>query len=112
MQRLMLHDWPGNIRELANMVERAVVLAFHDIITADLLLLGGEVSQIPSRQLVSLTEAQEEAERTYLIQVLTATRGNISQAAALAGRYRPDLYKLLRKHALDPAAFKDDRTTK
>ena len=103
MQRLMLHDWPGNIRELANVVERAVVLAFHDIITADLLLLGGEVSQIPSRQLVSLTEAQEEAERTYLIQVLTATRGNISQAAALAGRYRPDLYKLLRKHALDPA---------
>ncbi len=103
MQRLMLHDWPGNIRELANVVERAVVLAFQDIITADLLLLGGEVSQIPSRQLVSLTEAQEEAERTYLIQVLTATRGNISQAAALAGRYRPDLYKLLRKHALDPA---------
>ena len=112
MQHLMLYDWPGNVRELANVVERAVVLAFHDIITADLLLLGGEVSQTPSRKLVSLTEAQGEAERTYLIQVLTATRGNISQAAALAGRYRTDLYKLLRKHALDPAAFKDERATK
>ena len=78
----------------------------------DLLLLGGEVSQTPSRKLVSLTEAHEEAERAYLVQVLTATRGNISRAAALAGRYRTDLYKLLRKHALDPAAFKDDRTTK
>lgn len=112
MRRLMLYDWPGNVRELANVVERAVVLAFHDIITADLLLLGGEVSQTPARKLVSLTEAQEESERSYLIQVLTATRGNISQAAVLAGRYRPDLYKLLRKHALDPAAFKDERTTK
>ena len=112
MQRLMLYDWPGNVRELANVVERAVVLAFHDMITADLLLLGSEVSQAPSRQLVSLTQAQDDAERTYLIQVLTATRGNISQAAVLAGRYRPDLYKLLRKHALDPAVFKDDRTTK
>lgn len=112
MQRLMLYDWPGNVRELANVVERAVVLAFHDMITADLLLLGGEVAQTPSRKLVSLTQAQDDAERTYLIQVLTATRGNISQAAALAGRYRPDLYKLLRKHALDPAAFKDERTTK
>src|SRR5262245_20442524 len=112
MQRLMSHNWPGNIRELANVIERAVVLASHDSITADLLVLGGEVSQAPSPKLVSLTEAQEEAERSYLIQVLTATRGNISQAAALAGRYRPDLYKLLRKHALDPAAFKDDKTTK
>lgn len=109
MQRLMLYDWPGNVRELANVVERAVILALHDIITTDLLLLGGEVSQTPSRKLVSLTQAQEESERSYLIQVLTATRGNISQAAALAGRYRPDLYKLLRKHALDPAAFKDDK---
>jgi two-component system, NtrC family, response regulator GlrR len=111
MQRLMLYDWPGNVRELANVVERAVVLAFHDIITADLFLLGDDGPQTPPRKLVSLTEAQAESERTYLIQVLTATHGNISQAAALAGRYRPDLYKLLRKHALDPAAFKNDRTT-
>jgi len=111
MQRLMTHDWPGNVRELANVIERAVVLAFDNVITADLFLLGGEIAQAPaSRQLVSLTKAQEESERNYLIQVLTATQGNISQAAALAGRYRSDLYKLLRKHALNPSTFKGDRT--
>src|SRR5262249_16885689 len=74
MQRLMTYDWPGNVRELSNVIERAVVLAFDTILTADLLLLGGEISQTPSRQLVSLTKAQEESERSYLIQVLTATR--------------------------------------
>ena len=112
MQCLMLHHWPGNVRELANVIQRAVVLAPHNLITPDLLLLGQETSRSPCHQLGSLKEAQEGAERAYLVQVLTATRGNVSQAAALAGRYRADFYKLLRKHALDPGAFKDEKTTK
>jgi two-component system response regulator GlrR len=112
MQYLMLHNWPGNIRELANVIQRAVVLAPNDLITPDLLLLGRETSRSPCHQLGSLKEAQEGSERAYLTRVLTATRGNVSQAAALAGRYRADFYKLLRKHALDPRAFKDAKTPK
>jgi two-component system response regulator GlrR len=112
MQYLMLHNWPGNIRELANVIQRAVVLAPNDLITPDLLLLGRETSRHPCHQLGSLKEAQEEAEQAYLTRVLTATRGNVSQAAALAGRYRADFYKLLRKHTLDPRVFKDEKTTK
>src|SRR5207249_4560804 len=67
MQYLMLHNWPGNIRELANVIQRAVVLAPNDLITPDLLLLGRETSRNPCHQLGSLKEAQEGSERAYLI---------------------------------------------
>jgi len=112
MQALMLHNWPGNIRELANVIQRAVVLAPNSLITPDLLLLGREMSPSPCHKLGSLKEVQQGSERAYLIRVLTATQGNVSQAAALAGRYRADFYKLLRKHTLDPRTFKDEQTTK
>jgi two-component system, NtrC family, response regulator GlrR len=108
IQRLMLNHWPGNVRELANVVERAVALAAEGRITSDHLLLGEE--QAPGRRStpLSFNEAREEFERAYLVHVLTATRGNISRAASLAGRYRPEFYKLLRKYDLDPAAFRSD----
>jgi two-component system response regulator GlrR len=108
MQCLMLYEWPGNVRELSNVVERAVVLTTQRLITPALLLLGSRHMQSASPELLSLKEARENFERVYLMQVLTATRGNVSQAAALSGKYRADFYKLLRKHALDPGAFKSD----
>lgn len=111
MQRLMLYEWPGNVRELANVVERAVVLATQGVITPDLLLLGRQDGQRPPPGLLPLKKAREEFERAYLAQVLTAARGNVSRAAELAGRYRSEFYKLLHKHALDPGAFKDEKTT-
>jgi len=107
MHLLLQHDWPGNVRELANVVERAVVLAIQDMITPDLLLLGKPTAKPPQRALGPLKHAEEEFERGYLIQVLAATHGNVSRAAALAGKYRADFYKLLRKHSLDPAIFKE-----
>lgn len=106
MQLLLQHDWPGNVRELANVVERAVVLATQDMITPDVLLLGKPAAKLPQRALGPLKDAEEQFERGYLIQVLTATHGNVSQASALAGKYRADFYKLLRKHGLEPATFK------
>jgi two-component system response regulator GlrR len=112
MQRLMLYGWPGNVRELANVVERAVVLATHGIITPDLLLLGRKEAQNSRPELLSLKEAREEFERAYLIQALTAAKGNVSRAAELARKYRAEFYKLLRKHLLDPRAFKDEKITK
>jgi two-component system response regulator GlrR len=108
---LMQYEWPGNIRELRNVVERAVALSTCCIITPDLLLLGNQHTQNPRAELGSLKEAREQFERTYLIQALTTTKGNISQAAALSGKYRADFYKLLRKHAIDPRSYKDTRTT-
>jgi len=106
MQRLMLHSWPGNVRELSNALERAVALASGGSITPDDLLLGREEAAGPQGGIQPLTEARNEFERAYLAQILTASRGNISRAAEMAGRYRAEIYKLLRKHSLNPASFK------
>lgn len=111
MQCLMLHRWPGNIRELANVVERAVALATREQIIPDHLLLGREGTPDSRSSLMPLNEAREEFERAYLTQILNATRGNVSRAAALAGRYRAELYKLLHKHSMDPSTFKTEHST-
>ena len=110
LQRLMLYDWPGNVRELANAVERAVVLSTHDTITADLLLLGKREIHSSHCELRSLKEAREQFEKAYLVQIMTTTQGNVSRAAEMAGKDRAEFYKLLRKYALDPAAFKGGKT--
>jgi len=108
MHRLMLHRWPGNVRELANVVERAVVLAREGNICAEHLLLDREAVSDSGTELPPLTAARDEFERAYLIQVLHSTKGNVSRAAAKAGRYRAEFYKLLRKYELDPATFKEE----
>jgi two-component system, NtrC family, response regulator GlrR len=108
MQRLMLHRWPGNVRELANVVERAVALATNGYLTPDHLLLGRENFRGSRNKLLPLSEAKEEFQRAYLFQILTATRGNVSRAASLAGRYRAEFYKLLRKYDLDPDSFRTE----
>ncbi len=108
MQKLMLHSWPGNIRELENVVEKAVVLSSQDMITPDLL---PSVTQESTSQVKPLTEARDEFEQNYLKAVLQLTGGNISRAAQMAGRYRADFYKLLKKHGLHPGDAKEEKDT-
>lgn len=110
MQSLMLHQWPGNVRELANVIERAVALAADKIITPDhLFLRRGEAPAEEPGGLLSFNQARDDFERGYLVQVLRAAKGNVSQAARLAGRYRPEFYKLLHKHGINPATFKEEK---
>lgn len=105
MQRLMLHRWPGNVRELANLVERAVALSTCSVISAEDLFIGTEATPQKCR-IMPLDETRREHERAYLTQLLTETRGNVSRAASLAGRYRAEFYKLLHKYNLSPGDFK------
>ncbi|MGA7877424.1 MAG: sigma-54 dependent transcriptional regulator [Desulfoferrobacter sp.] len=107
MQQLMLHRWPGNVRELANVVERSVALAVDGLILPEHLLLGEQNVAPRQSKLLPFNKAREEFERAYVVQVLTATHGNVSRAATLAGRYRAEFYKLLRKYDLNPASFKE-----
>ncbi len=108
MQKLMLHPWPGNVRELENVIENAVIMSTQDMITADLITAANQSAE---GRLKPLTEAREEFERGYLTEILQLTGGNISRAAQIAGRYRSDFYKLLKKHGLHPADTKEMKAT-
>jgi two-component system response regulator GlrR len=104
MQRLMLHNWPGNVRELENTVEYGVALTQQDVITEDFILqTQADVSQQP---LTPLKEAKDAFERNYLIRLLELCEGNVSKAAALAGKYRADFYDLLKKHSISKTSYK------
>jgi two-component system NtrC family response regulator len=96
---LAAYTWPGNVRELENVVQRAVIMARGKLIEpAD---LGFEAStgagEVPRR----LKDARNQLERELLLEALTRTRGNISQAAKDLGISRPGLHELLDKHRID-----------
>lgn len=103
MQKLMLHDWPGNVRELENTIEYAMAMTQHDTITDELILRTKGLFPQP---LKSLKEAKAYFEKNYLINLLDQTKGNVSKASEIAGKYRADFYILLKKYDLKPEDFK------
>jgi two-component system response regulator GlrR len=107
IQLLVGHDWPGNIRQLRNVVQQVVALCRVGPIPADLVrrALRDETSRY-----TPLAEARAEFDRDYLSRLLHMTSGNVAEAARLAKRSRTDLYRLLARYQLDPLAFKSLRT--
>lgn len=103
VELLATADWPGNVRQLSNVVRQNVALSQTPIIPVELVQqsLGGA-----SGRLTSFDEARDEFTRSYLSQILQITGGNVSQAARLAKRNRTDFYKLLARHQLTPEDFK------
>jgi two-component system response regulator GlrR len=103
MEVLVAAAWPGNVRQLFNVVEQNVALSPGRVISGALVRrsLGETGGGLPS-----FDEARADFTRAYLRQVLELAGGNISRAARLAGRNRTDLYKLLHRHGLSPADFK------
>lgn len=97
-------NWPGNVRQLFNVVEQAVALSPARVIGAALVrnCLGGK-----SSSLSSYDQARTEFTRGYLRQLLKLAGGNISRAARLAGRNRTDLYKLLSRYNIDAKVYKN-----
>ena len=97
-------DWPGNIRQLSNVLERCVALAPGRIIDAELVrrALGQSAHRI-----TPLAEARDEFVRDYLVKLLKIAGGNVSQAARMAERNRTEFYKLLPRHDVDPGDFKE-----
>ncbi|HWN29929.1 MAG TPA: sigma 54-interacting transcriptional regulator [Burkholderiales bacterium] len=108
LEQLVGAPWPGNVRQMLNVVEQAVALCTTAIVPLTLVqkaLRGDEDSGYSS-----LDEAKKQFEREYLAQLLKITNGNVTQAARLAKRNRTEFYKLLKRHALDPALFKNPRS--
>ena len=103
LQKLMLYSWPGNVRQLQNAIESAVTMSTEDIISDDLILPGLNADV---NDLKPLKDAKENFEKDYLLQLIELTEGNMAQAARLAGKYRADLYELLKKYDLKPSDFR------
>ena len=104
VELLATSDWPGNVRQLQNVVRQNVALAQASIIPVELVQqsIGGTQGNLPS-----FDEARDEFTRSYLSQILQITGGNVSQAARLAKRNRTDFNKLLGRHLLVPDDFKE-----
>lgn len=105
LQLLIAAPWPGNVRQLQNIVEQTVVLSTTPLIPASLVqkALQDDIGGI-----LPFETARKNFERDYLIKLLKATNGSVTQAAKLAQRNRTEFYKLLQRHQLTPALFKDD----
>ena len=103
LEALVAAAWPGNVRQLFNVVEQAVALA-----TGAAVSVEGVQQALRNEENVvsSLDEARRQFERDYLIQVLKITEGSVTQAARMAQRNRTEFYKLLERHRLDPVQFK------
>jgi two-component system, NtrC family, response regulator len=103
IEALRTYQWPGNIRELENAVERAVIMAKgRQIEPAD---LGIDVS-VAANDLAPLRATRDKAQREALVDALVKTRGNISQAAKLLGVSRPTFHGLLDKLQLNARDFR------
>ncbi|HET9112776.1 MAG TPA: sigma 54-interacting transcriptional regulator [Burkholderiales bacterium] len=103
METLVSAAWPGNVRQLLNVVEQSVALCTTPLIS---LALVEDAIHKEEEHLFSLEEAKKRFERDYLVRVLKMAEGNVMQAARLSKRNRTEFYKLLQKHQLDPSVFK------
>ena len=106
LQLLVAAPWPGNVRQLLNLLEQSLALTTTGVIPA---------SQVQSAlredaaALIPFEEARKTFERDYLVRLLKITGGNVTQAAQLAKRNRTEFYKLLQRHRLEPAMFKESK---
>jgi DNA-binding NtrC family response regulator len=100
--RMLSHPFPGNVRELAHVVERAVVLAADGEIGIEHLPpdLGGRTPPSPRAELRPLAEAASAFERAYLVEALRLTRGHRARAAQILGISRKTLWEKARAHGI------------
>ena len=97
--------WPGNVRQLYNVVEQVCALSTTPLVP---LALVERALRSPSVQVLTLAEARQRFERDYLVGLLKLTDGNVADCARLADRNRTEFYRLLQKHELTPGRFKTD----
>ena len=110
LKALIAAPWPGNVRQLYNVVEQVCALATTPLVP---LALVQRALRVPSIQVLTYAEAKQRFEREYLVGLLKLTDGSVADAARLADRNRTEFYRLLQKHALTPGHFQSrtgDRT--
>jgi two-component system response regulator GlrR len=108
LKALTMSAWPGNVRQLYNVVEQVCALSTTPLVS---LALVQRALRTPSVEVLSFADARQRFERGYLVGLLKMTDGNVADAARLAQRNRTEFYRLLQKHALTPGLFKSDTGT-
>ena len=105
LEALVTAAWPGNVRQLFNVVEQSCALTSTPLIP---LSLVQRALRVPAMEALSYAEAKQRFERNYLVQLLKLTDGNVADAARIAERNRTEFYRLLQKHDLTPAMFRGE----
>ena len=105
LKALTTASWPGNVRQLFNVVEQVCALSTTPLVP---LALVQRALRTPSIEVLNYADAKQKFEREYLVGLLKLTDGNVADAARLADRNRTEFYRLLQKHALTPGQFKAD----
>ncbi|SFU97958.1 two component, sigma54 specific, transcriptional regulator, Fis family [Polaromonas sp. YR568] len=103
LKALTTAAWPGNVRQLYNVVEQVCALSTTPLVP---LALVQRALRSPSVQVLTFAEAKQHFERDYLVGLLKLTDGNVADAARLADRNRTEFYRLMQKHGLTPGHFK------
>ncbi|MDE2146946.1 MAG: sigma 54-interacting transcriptional regulator [Burkholderiales bacterium] len=105
LARLATASWPGNVRQLHNVVEQVAALATTPLIPASLVQ---RALRTPEVEVLSYAEARRRFEHDYLVGLLKLTDGQVADAARLAERNRTEFYRLLQRHRLTPGRFRPD----
>lgn len=98
-QALLSYHWPGNLRQMKNIVKRATLLAQGSFIT--LLELGTELLETPASGMTSMALRNEETEKEHILEALRQTGNNKSKAAQLLDIDRKTLYNKLKLYNID-----------
>ena len=103
IDRMMSYSWPGNIRELENKIEYSCIMERkRNISFIDLLLSPKEQES----NIISFKDAKQNFERDYIVELMEISCGNISEAAKISGKFRKDIYNLIKKYGIDVIHFK------
>ncbi len=105
LEALATASWPGNVRQLFNVVEQSCALTSTPLIPAALVQ---RALRVPAMDALTYADAKQRFERNYLVQLLKLTDGNVADAARIAERNRTEFYRLLQKHDLTPAMFRSE----
>jgi two-component system response regulator GlrR len=105
LELLVKAKWPGNVRQLYNVVEQSIALCPTEIIPRTFV---EQAIQVEMHEMTSFEDARKRFERDYLTRILKLTKGSVTQAAKLARRNRTEFYKLLQRHGIEAALFKSD----
>jgi two-component system, NtrC family, response regulator GlrR len=100
--------WPGNVRQLINVVDLCATISKTKNIPLSLVKKAVHDDPI---HMQTLKEAKQAFERGYLLSVLRITHGHVANAAKIAGRNRTEFYKLLNQYSIEPAKFRDKKVT-